>query len=135
MAPSAPIGKGIDMAPSAPWEVGPQPVYGPVYESTSVQALWGIDFAASGDAVQVPVQAVERMQKLKEWGRRREQNMHRPPFWCMDQLVSGSGLFPPRLLAESWFTTLELQQIQQLEHVLAPTGRAAVLARDIMALK
>eukprot|EP00746_Dinoflagellata_sp_MGD_P022504 gnl/MRDRNA2_/MRDRNA2_152667_c0_seq1.p1 gnl/MRDRNA2_/MRDRNA2_152667_c0~~gnl/MRDRNA2_/MRDRNA2_152667_c0_seq1.p1 ORF type:complete len:118 (+),score=10.10 gnl/MRDRNA2_/MRDRNA2_152667_c0_seq1:243-596(+) len=53
----------------------------------------------------------------------------------MDQLCSGSGLYLPRLLYNTWFTQEELSMIKQLEQLLEPTGMGQVLARDSMALK
>merc|ERR1719240_824827 len=108
LAPSAPA--------SAPWEVGPEPIYQPTRES---QALWGWSFDSSNSSLQGP-QGNEREMKLRDWGRRREDNLRRPPRWCMDQLISGSGLYPPRLLDESWFSQEELSQVAQLEQLLAP---------------
>jgi len=72
---------------------------------------------------------------LREWGKMRERHMHREPQWCMDQLVSGSGLYPPRHLTDDWFTKEELGRIQTLETQLASTNHAQVLARDMMALR
>ena len=34
--------------------------------------------------------------------------MHRRPRCLMDQMISGSGLYPPRLLDDSWFSADEL---------------------------
>lgn len=82
-----------------------------------------------------PLTAAARADILREWGRKRETHMHREPAWCMDQLVSGSGLYPPRHLANEWFTDEELQMITQLEKLLAVTGHGEVMARDMMALK
>lgn len=64
----------------------------------------------------------------------REENLHRPPRWCMDQMVSGSGLYPPRLLADDWFTNGELHQLHKLENLLTRTKHAPELARDLMSL-
>eukprot|EP00928_Gymnodinium_smaydae_P074145 TRINITY_DN57210_c0_g1_i1.p1 TRINITY_DN57210_c0_g1~~TRINITY_DN57210_c0_g1_i1.p1 ORF type:complete len:561 (-),score=43.41 TRINITY_DN57210_c0_g1_i1:210-1676(-) len=53
----------------------------------------------------------------------------------MDQMCSGSGFFPPRLLHDDWFSQLELEMISKLERLLQGTGHAALLARDMMALR
>lgn len=76
-----------------------------------------------------------RKQQLLQWGRQREEELHRPPAWCMDQLCSGSGFFPPRHLHDDWFTEEERGMIARLQGLLAPTGHAAALARDMMALR
>merc|ERR1712176_1071179 len=51
----------------------------------------------------------------------------------MDQMVSGSGLYPIRLLDDSWFSQQELQMIVQLERILRDTMQAPNLARDMLA--
>merc|ERR1719181_1055937 len=53
----------------------------------------------------------------------------------MDQLCSGSGLFPPRLLNDEWFTDEELAMVGRLEVLFKDTGHAQMLSRDVMALK
>uniref|UniRef100_A0A7S0ADV4 VWFA domain-containing protein n=1 Tax=Pyrodinium bahamense TaxID=73915 RepID=A0A7S0ADV4_9DINO len=75
-----------------------------------------------------------RAQLLRGLGQRREQRLHRPPEWCMDPMASGSALFPPRLLADEWFTENELMTLRSLEVGLAQTGHAAALARDLASL-
>jgi len=119
--------------PEEPWHFGPEPVY--KMHADHSQALRG--------ATHAPFHANEgnkewhehRKQVLLEWGKKREEEMHRPPLWCMDQLCSGSNLFPPRHLHDDWFAEEELQMIAKLEQLLQPTGHAAFLARDMMALR
>jgi hypothetical protein len=53
----------------------------------------------------------------------------------MDQLTSGSAAFPPRFLADEWFTQEEQTMIAALEVALLETDVAAELARDLMALR
>merc|ERR1719361_704537 len=74
----------------------------------------------------------ERMKTLRAWGARRERKMHRQPKCLMDQMVSGSGLFPPRLLDDHWFTIDEHRMISELTQVLSATGNASVLAKDML---
>lgn len=128
-----------DMSPSAPpadspWSFGPEPVYKVAADHS--QALRGLPLAPGheGESSQ-PQWHEHRKQVLREWGAKREAQMHRPPAWCMDQLCSGSGLFPPRHLSDDWFMPEELEMIASLERVLQPTGHAALLARDMMALR
>lgn len=116
-----------------PWEVGPQPMYN---HAMVEQALHGVHWPSPEHASSSPSEwERSREQILRDWGKQRESNMHREPKWCMDQLCSGSCLYPPRLLDETWFTTEEKEMIKQLERLLAPTGQAEVLSRDMMALK
>ena len=49
----------------------------------------------------------ERSTCLREWGRRRERRLHRAPICLMDQMLSGSGYYPVRLLEDKWFTERE----------------------------
>ena len=74
----------------------------------------------------------ERQKTLREWGRKRERRLHRKPRCLMDQMVSGSGLYPPRLLDDTWFTEEENAMIKELELLLESTGHARSLARDIL---
>jgi len=115
---------------SQPWQLGAQPVY------TNNDASNGAPlFSVPESNPNIAYNCAERMQYLHEWGRRRESELHRAPKWCMDQLISGSGWFPPRHLAAEWFTPQEQQQIRRLERVLASTRCGEILARDVMALK
>ncbi|CAE8709177.1 unnamed protein product [Polarella glacialis] len=123
------------IAPSAPppsmqpWQVGPQNMY---EQSTDALAAMEVHFPAPIH----PDEAAwlqERRRTLREWGWRRERTMHRQPSCLMDQMVSGSGLFPLRLLDDDWFTGRERSMIQQLEHVLEGTGNSHALARDMLA--
>jgi len=74
----------------------------------------------------------ERREILRDWGRKREQKMHRKPWFIMDQMISGSGLYPLRLLDTSWFTPKELTMISRLEYLLQDTGHAHTLAYDML---
>lgn len=113
-----------------PWTVPPQPVYRPK-SVTEVRFAIPENLNGLSDAEFV----LQRREILRQWGARREQELQRPPVWCMDQLNSGSGLYPPRFLDDTWFTKQEKLMIQQLEVVLAETGSAAAMARDMMALR
>jgi len=118
-----------------PWHVGAQPVYAKVDRRQS--------FLDSRIPVPEHLQRFlggaqwqkARKEQLKDWGAKREAELHRPPLWCMDQLCSGSGLFPPRLLSDEWFTPEELAMAGRLEDLFKDTGHAQMLARDVMALK
>ncbi|CAE7795819.1 unnamed protein product [Symbiodinium necroappetens] len=74
----------------------------------------------------------QRREILRDWGRKRERKMHRRPWFIMDQMISGSGLYPLRLLDTSWFTPKELTMISRLEHLLQDTGHAHTLAYDML---
>jgi len=74
----------------------------------------------------------DRRAILWDWGRRREEKMHRLPRCLMDQMVSGSGYYPPRLLDYSWFTPREQAMVEQLEVLLQDTFHAENLARDML---
>lgn len=116
-----------------PWDIGPQPVYN---HAIAEQALHGVHFPSpEHNNSSASEWERNREQTLRDWGRQREEHMHREPKWCMDQVCSGSGLYPPRLLDETWFTQEEKGMIKQLEQLLAVTGEEKVLARDMMALK
>lgn len=116
-----------------PWRLGPEPVYR--VQPDHGQALRGLVDAPSHIDESQREWHEHRKRVLREWGQKREAAMHRPPLWCMDQLCSGSGLFPPRHLSDDWFSADELQMISQLERMLQQTGHAAALARDMMALR
>ena len=74
----------------------------------------------------------QRREILRDWGRKREAKMHRKPRCLMDQMVSGSGLYPIRLLDSAWFTPRERAMISQLEAILQDTGHAHTLAYDML---
>mmetsp|Transcript_103738 Transcript_103738/g.302781 ORF Transcript_103738/g.302781 Transcript_103738/m.302781 type:complete len:439 (+) Transcript_103738:1-1317(+) len=74
----------------------------------------------------------QRRATLWDWGRRRERKMHRKPACLMDQMVSGSGYYPPRLLENTWFSSAELAMIQRLQQILQGTGHAVELAHDML---
>jgi len=63
---------------------------------------------------------------------RREAYMHRAPKFLMDQMCSGSGLYPVRLLDDSWLLPEEQQMVIRLEQELSQTGRAHELAWDML---
>ena len=50
----------------------------------------------------------------------------------MDQVVSGSDLYPLRLLEDGWFTRQEIAMIGKLEQILQGTGHARDLTRDML---
>lgn len=127
----APLQEHMLEGPSEPWKVGAQNMYnacgafgnaavvpdGPPPPTSGGYVAWG----------------EARKKILNDWGQRREEFLHRPPRCLMDQMVSGSGLFPLRLLNDTWFTKRELGMISKLEQILQPTGRARDLARDMLA--
>jgi hypothetical protein len=115
----------------APWAVGPQNIY-------ALQAL-----AEHDPHIAVPMGAVnpsedelawkeQRRVTLLDWGHRRETFMHRQPKCLMDQMVSGSGLYPIRMLEDTWLLPAELQMVGALEQILQYTGNAQRLARDML---
>lgn len=118
-----------------PWQVGAQPVYAKVdrrqsFLDSRIPVPEHLErFLGTGQWHNA------RKQQLKDWGVKRETELHRPPLWCMDQLCSGSGLFPPRLLMDEWFTEEELAMVGRLEALFKDTGHAQMLSRDIMALR
>lgn len=122
-------------APPEPWQVGPQNMYQP--QPDLVAASQALHFPApanhtAGDDSEAWRQ--QRRNTLREWGHARERTMHRAPRCLMDQLVSGSGLYPPRLLDDSWFSKQEMHMIQDLERILEGTTHASTLARDMLSL-
>eukprot|EP00928_Gymnodinium_smaydae_P038137 TRINITY_DN26359_c0_g1_i1.p1 TRINITY_DN26359_c0_g1~~TRINITY_DN26359_c0_g1_i1.p1 ORF type:complete len:501 (+),score=63.78 TRINITY_DN26359_c0_g1_i1:50-1504(+) len=134
---SAPVQDTMDMgyAPSAPqpWEVGWQNIY----EQTDGDHMTAQAFHFPAPTGHVPGDEsaewlASRRKTLLEWGQRREKKMHRQPKCLMDQMVSGSGLYPIRLLDDSWLTQRELGMVQQLERVLEGTLHATNLARDML---
>lgn len=52
----------------------------------------------------------------------------------MDQMVSGSGFLPLRLLDEAWLLPQEQTMVRRLEQMLSGTGRGRDLAWDILSL-
>ena len=84
----------------APWSIPHQNVYdhshGGQSSSASAPTLAAPVFCADADTEQW---RAERCATLREWGRRREQSLHRLPTCLMDQMLSGgTALYPPRLL-------------------------------------
>jgi hypothetical protein len=74
-----------------------------------------------------------REQTLREWGQKRESQMHRMPSCLMDQMMSGSGLFPIRHIDEQeWLTPEEIGMVTSLEAVLQRTGHGRNLALDML---
>ena len=127
----------LDMAPSAPplqpWEVGPQNMYTEDEGTYSALHFGRPQFArTSNNKATSDAFFKEREQVLREWGRKREARMHRKPTILMDQMVSGSELYPPRLLDDAWFTAEEHAKMNQLEAMLIGTGHAHSLSRDIL---
>ena len=60
--------------------------------------------------------------------------MRRWPGCLMDQMLSGSHLYPPRLLdPEEWLTPQERAMAATIEHMLEGTGNAQNLAMDMLA--
>lgn len=135
--------------PAAPWEVGAQIAYnggapsravgrrGAPYQTTAPVSLspppdLGCAPTGCGD---VSAWMEQRKQVLKDWGCRREAFLHRPPRCLMDQMVSGSGFFPPRLLDDHWFTAEELTMVRQLQSLLSDTGNASFLSKDMMTFR
>lgn len=128
----------LDLAPSAPpmqpWEVGPQNMYDSNLGTAQAFAFpvfltpdWQADFQTSGNTF-----SLERQRLLREWGRKREERMHRQPRILMDQMLSGSDFYPPRLLDDTWFTPEEHTMIHRLEALLQSTGHAHSLSRDML---
>mmetsp|Transcript_126856 Transcript_126856/g.370918 ORF Transcript_126856/g.370918 Transcript_126856/m.370918 type:complete len:565 (-) Transcript_126856:128-1822(-) len=122
----------MEQSNEQPWHFGPEPVYNIHIDPN--QALRGATHAPGHVGEPASEWHEHRKRVLKDWGAKREAEMHRPPLWCMDQLCSGSNFFPPRHLDDDWFSAEELQKIHQLERLLESTGHAAMLARDMMAL-
>ncbi|CAE7784305.1 unnamed protein product [Symbiodinium sp. CCMP2456] len=121
-----------DLSPSAPplqpWEVGPQNMYDEAtYHAEHFHVPEGM---AQPESMEAWIR--QRREILRDWGQKREQKMHRKPWFIMDQMISGSGLYPPRLLDTSWFTPKELTMISRLEHLLQDTGHAHTLAYDML---
>jgi len=127
--PGAGLSEPDDGAPSAPplpaamTEVGPQPVYGqqPNLHTFHAPAHSGKEWHEN------------RRRMLLDMGTEREHNMYRAPRCLIDQLVSGSGLYPLRLLDESWFSPQEIEMTRQLENLLQNTGHAQLLSYDMLA--
>jgi len=115
-------------AGAEPWQVGYQNMYGTgaCGGAGSVQDMRA--WTASDDASWKR----ERLTKLNEWGRKREDYLHRAPKCLMDQMNSGSGLFPPRMLNDTWFTPDEKRMVKELSQILVGTGRATELSLDML---
>ena len=71
-----------------------------------------------------------REEALRALGARRESALHRPPRWLLDQLVSGDGFYPPRLLSDGWFTPEEHIMIERIEAIIAGDDEEAAQAED-----
>lgn len=112
-----------------PWAVGPQNIYqtdGLFFQRVAPPQ------AGQDEGEKDAAWKLMRKNTLLEWGRLRETFMHRRPRCLMDQMVSGSGLYPPRLLEDAWFTSQECEMVTALERVLTNTGQASILARDML---
>lgn len=131
-----------------PWRVGPLPVVRgepirqfPVPNSaTGTGTVWsGAGPPGANMLSQYQKGSLEwqrtRASLLRDWGRQRETGMHREPNWVMDQLVSGTGLYPPRMLNDDWFSDEELAMIHALTDLLQTTGFGGPMARDMLSLK
>lgn len=115
-----------------PWDVPPQPLYA---TGKSLGTLVSIpEFPPGPPGETREAWKSRRRMTLQDWGKHREEFIHRAPKCLMDQLVSGSGLFPPRLLGSSWFTSQECETISKLEQKMHGTLRSSDIARDILAL-
>ena len=106
-----------------PWAVGPQNVYQPT-TAPAPRFAW--------PSPGCPPEEQARRDTLREWGRKRERKMHRRPRCLMDQMVSGSGLYPPRLLEHTWLSEPEMRMVESLEALLVETGSPHELAMDML---
>eukprot|EP00419_Tripos_fusus_P020085 CAMPEP_0172741050 /NCGR_PEP_ID=MMETSP1074-20121228/126253_1 /TAXON_ID=2916 /ORGANISM="Ceratium fusus, Strain PA161109" /LENGTH=507 /DNA_ID=CAMNT_0013571299 /DNA_START=58 /DNA_END=1578 /DNA_ORIENTATION=+ len=128
LAASAPPQEALlPLADPHPWDVGSQNMY----ESTTLQAFRFPVPASQKSKNEIEWES-DRRAILWDWGRRREERMHRPPRCLMDQMVSGGGYYPPRLLDSSWLTPREQAMVDQLEVLLHDTHHAGNLARDML---
>lgn len=114
-----------------PWEVGRADIYNAQATQMAPQQFSVPESIARSRDEKVMVE--ERKVILRQWGHQRERTMHRFPKCLMDQMVSGSGLYPIRLLDNSWFTEREKTMVMQLEQLLQGTGHSYDLARDMLA--
>lgn len=134
--PSAPP-MAEEMDRGAPWDVPAHVVYGRFVDPHPVIHV-PAELARASEALpggrNDAAWKKHREQLLREWGRRRERSLHRWPSCLMDQLQSGSGLFPVRLLDESeWLSEEEVRMVDDLERrVLAGTGGGRALALDML---
>jgi len=114
-----------------PWDVG----RGDIYNAQATQAAPMLFAPPESMNLSADEKAMvtERQNVLRDWGQRRERTMHRAPRCLMDQMLSGSGLYPVRLLEDRWFTEREKAMVLQLEQLLQPTGHQRDLARDMLA--
>eukprot|EP00811_Abedinium_folium_P033208 NODE_6190_length_1696_cov_9.650733.p1 GENE.NODE_6190_length_1696_cov_9.650733~~NODE_6190_length_1696_cov_9.650733.p1 ORF type:complete len:482 (-),score=121.00 NODE_6190_length_1696_cov_9.650733:251-1633(-) len=120
-----------------PWQIGAQNMYGEGVASCDSFAHQEGNFPPpppQGQGMSEEAWKRSRAAVLRDWGQKREKKMHRPPLCLMDQMISGSGLFPVRLLPSSWLLPQELHAVSQLEALLAGTGRAHDLAMDLLSL-
>merc|ERR1719235_1612097 len=84
------VGADPSQAMRQPWEVGPQNMY------DAGQAIGATNTTLPPPPARGPGDCStwksQRAALLREWGQRREAQMHRFPRCLMDQMVSGSGL-------------------------------------------
>ena len=117
-----------------PWDVRATSVYSNEHAASSAQS-----FEAPLHDPNDPNWPATRERTLREWGVRREASLHRRPVWLTDQLVSGSGLFPPRLLGRGWLSADEEAMLRRVEALVAgPAGTdtsSVLLARDLLAAR
>eukprot|EP00930_Biecheleria_cincta_P070087 TRINITY_DN57747_c0_g1_i1.p1 TRINITY_DN57747_c0_g1~~TRINITY_DN57747_c0_g1_i1.p1 ORF type:complete len:573 (+),score=86.37 TRINITY_DN57747_c0_g1_i1:31-1749(+) len=117
-----------------PWDVGPQNMYadndadGAASNNSSAHFTVPAGFDCASEAEWIE----QRRSILRSWGWKRERAMHRQPQWLMDQMVSGSGLYPIRLLDKTWLTPREQSMAQQLEALFESTGHSHSLAYDML---
>ena len=101
-APSAPPIAHVIEREGDPWAVPVASVYSPSTPITAVHVP--LDLARESESLPEGRNdaswKAHREATLREWGRLRERQLHRFPSCLMDQLQSGSGLFPVRLLGE-----------------------------------
>jgi len=127
-----PVGIPVVQEPAAaaaePWSIGRSNLYGTISNDlvpvpqTMARASVAQDDGAAREAT------------LREWGRKRERKMHRWPRCLMDQMLSGSGLYPPRLLEQEWLTTAERAKYENLVRLCGDTGNPHELAMDLLSL-
>ena len=108
-----------------PWSVGATNMYGGPIAPTSVpvpQSMARDDGGSSREAT------------LQQWGKQRERRMHRWPRCLMDQMLSGSGHYPVRLLDQDWLSADEQNKYQALAQLCADSGNPHELAMDLLSL-
>eukprot|EP00931_Biecheleriopsis_adriatica_P087850 TRINITY_DN62262_c0_g1_i1.p1 TRINITY_DN62262_c0_g1~~TRINITY_DN62262_c0_g1_i1.p1 ORF type:complete len:567 (-),score=51.05 TRINITY_DN62262_c0_g1_i1:61-1695(-) len=116
-----------------PWEVGPENVYQQIDLQRQGEMTEHFAVPAGCQPCEnVAAWIQQRREILRDWGMKRERTMHRLPHCLMDQMVSGSGLYPIRYLEDTWLTPTELEMVHRLERVLQDTGLSHALARDML---